>query len=416
MTRAVSMTSQSQQTDAFGPPIMFWPIAPRNPAPFYGEDFEDVEDWIEQYERVARHNGWTEDQCRKSVYFSLEKTARIWFNNHEAGLKSWESFKEGLRRAFPNRFRRQMAEERLRTRAQGPTESVTSFVEDVLQLSTRADPLATEETKVRALMRGVRSDIFGGLVRHPPTTVDEFVTEATNIEQVLAARSNHYHRLVASPTIAACTTTSRLDLNSNNDSCLREIIRGVLQEELQKLFPTRERPASVSVAEAVREEVQRTFAPIIPVDVVPQRPSVTYVAPASQPPSSVAAPYSNLVPQRVAGESSNIPPPGPQQLRPRKTDVWRTRDNRPLCFHCGEPDHTFRRCPYRELGLPGFRPSDPCPRYGQKPREIEEYLRRSTPPLSAVPRGPRSPSPRRPPSPLRSSRRESLSPVPRREN
>ncbi|KAH9366876.1 hypothetical protein HPB48_021758 [Haemaphysalis longicornis] len=63
-------------------------------------------------------------------------------------MTSWESFKEGLRRAFPNRFRRERAEELLRTHAQGPTESVTSFVEDVLQLSTRADPLATEETKL----------------------------------------------------------------------------------------------------------------------------------------------------------------------------------------------------------------------------------------------------------------------------
>ncbi|KAH9372963.1 hypothetical protein HPB48_017076 [Haemaphysalis longicornis] len=201
---------------------MFWPIAPRNPATFYGEDFDDVQDWIEQYERVARHNGWTEDLCRKSVYFSLEKTARIWFNNHDARLTSWESFKESLRRAFPKRFRRQRAVELLRTRAEGPTGSVTSFVEDVLQLSTGGDPLATEETKVRALMTGVRSDIFGGLVRHPPTTVDEFVTEATNIEQGLAARSYYYHRLGASPTIAACTTTSRLGVWPTSAACFRE--------------------------------------------------------------------------------------------------------------------------------------------------------------------------------------------------
>ncbi|GFU22923.1 CCHC-type domain-containing protein [Trichonephila clavipes] len=33
---------------------------------------------------------------------------------------------------------------------------------------------------------------------------------------------------------------------------------------------------------------------------------------------------------------------------PRKTDVWRTADNRPVCFHCGRPGHVMRYC--REKG------------------------------------------------------------------
>lgn len=173
---------------------------------------------------MARHNGWTADQCRKSLYFSLEGTAQTWFIKHKATLNSWDSCKEGLRRYFANRFRRQRAEDLLKTRIQGPNESITSFVEDILRLSARADPLATEESKVRALMRGVRCEIFGGLVRNPPATVDKFLAEATNIEQMLAARSDHYHRLAAAPTISAATT-SRLDLESTDQGCLCEIIR-----------------------------------------------------------------------------------------------------------------------------------------------------------------------------------------------
>ncbi|KAG0411591.1 hypothetical protein HPB47_011263 [Ixodes persulcatus] len=46
---------------------------------------------------------------------------------------------------------------------------------------------------------------------------------------------------------------------------------------------------------------------------------------------------------------------------PRKTDVWRTADRRPLCYHCGEADHIYRSCPYRRLGLRGFHPNDPRP-------------------------------------------------------
>ncbi|GBM04883.1 hypothetical protein AVEN_211823-1 [Araneus ventricosus] len=35
--------------------------------------------------------------------------------------------------------------------------------------------------------------------------------------------------------------------------------------------------------------------------------------------------------------------PTPKQS-PRKTDLWRTNDNRPVCFHCGPPGHFVRYC------------------------------------------------------------------------
>lgn len=71
--------------------------------------------------------------------------------------------------------RRQRAEDLLQTRTQSPNDSITSFVEDNLRLSGRADPQATDEKHLRVLMTSVKIDIFGGLVRSPPTTVDGFV-------------------------------------------------------------------------------------------------------------------------------------------------------------------------------------------------------------------------------------------------
>ncbi|KAM7286225.1 hypothetical protein ISCGN_033109 [Ixodes scapularis] len=106
----------------------------------------------------------------------------------------------------------------------------------------------------------------------------------------------------------------------------------------------------------------------------------------------------------------------PEQPTPRKTDVWRTADRHPLCYHCGEANHIYRRCPYRQLGLRGFHPNDPRPRYDERPRDIEEYLRRLAFPVSSLRREARSPSPRRSASPAPRPRRESLSPLRRREN
>ena len=180
------MANQSPTPAA--PAVVYLPAAPRTPSPFHGEIHEDVEDWIKHYERVARHNGWTAEQCLQNLYFSLEGTARHWFENHEASLTSWDICVAELQRTFANLHRREKAEDLLRIRTQGPDESVTSFVEDVLRLSARADPRATDDKKLRVLMRGVRDDIFGGLVRNPPGTVEAFVTEATNIERALQAR------------------------------------------------------------------------------------------------------------------------------------------------------------------------------------------------------------------------------------
>lgn len=448
-TKAKSaMTSQSQQTDASAAQIVYMPITPRTATPFHGDSLEDVEDWIQHYERVARHNGWTAEQCRQNLYFSLEGTARYWFENHEASLSSWEICKDRLKEAFANQYRRQRAEDILQTRVQGPNESIISFVEDALRLIARADPRATEEKKLHILMKGVKSDIFGGLIRNPPTTVTGFVTEATNIERALLARASHYNRLtgilsvtspsngrrdefatgpnnlrdlirdivreelnVAVPNVAT-VANGRLDVSASIADNTRETIRDIVREELKKLLPAPERPASLSIAEVVRQEVQRSLVPEPPVQVAPEQMASTYAAVVHRPPP--AGPRQNLATNRREAPSRQYVTT--EYRAPRKTDVWRTPDNRPLCFHCGEADHIYRRCPYRELGLRGFHPNDPRPRYGQQPRDIAEYLRRPPSPPLLQRRESRSPSPRRPVSPARNPRRESLSPLPRREN
>ncbi|KAM7285274.1 uncharacterized protein ISCGN_032228 [Ixodes scapularis] len=403
------MDNQSSQNPSAAA-VVYLPVAPRTPTPFHGEVHEDVEDWLQHYERVARHFAWTPEQCLQNVYFALEGTARTWFENHEASISSWQDFQAELRRTFASQQRRQRAEELLQASGQGPNESVTSFVEDVLRLMNRADPNAPEE-KLRFLMRGVKENIFGGLVRSPPTTVEDFVTEATNIERALQARDSHYQRL---PGVSA-VPQSACDL-AHGIPGIGELIREVVREE--QLLPTAERPASISIAEVVRDEVQRAFLPEAPVTVAAaDEPTLTYAAVARRPPPTArhypVAPRRDPPTQTYPRRNDE----GRQYDRrersaPRKTDVWRTADRRPICYHCGEADHIYRRCPYRQIGLRGFHPNDPRPRSGERPRAIEEYLRRlQSPP--AIRRVSRSPSLRRPASPMHRRRRESLSGAPR---
>ncbi|GFV32559.1 CCHC-type domain-containing protein [Trichonephila clavipes] len=80
-----------------------------------------------------------------------------------------------------------------------------------------------------------------------------------------------------------------------------------------------------SLEEIVQDEVERVLAPVS-TKPTETRPRPTYAA--------------------VTGNTEllfrNSPP------EPRKTDVWRTADNRPVCFHCGRPGHVMRYC--REKG------------------------------------------------------------------
>ncbi|KAG0411167.1 hypothetical protein HPB47_011733 [Ixodes persulcatus] len=185
------------------------------------------------------------------------------------------------------------------------------------------------------------------------------------------------------PGVAAISTSSC------NSPDLREIIRDVVREEIRKLLPAATSPVTPSVAEIVREELQQALQPEVLTSAAPEPPKLSYAAATRRPPPPAhpftAPPRRDLPePQTFRRQEGQPQLVRTEQPAHRKTDVWRTADQRPLCYHCGEADHVYRRCPYRQMGLRGFAPSDPRPRLGERPRDIEEYLRRPLSPVPAV--------------------------------
>ncbi|GFW16397.1 CCHC-type domain-containing protein [Trichonephila clavipes] len=75
----------------------------------------------------------------------------------------------------------------------------------------------------------------------------------------------------------------------------------------------------------VHDEVERVLAPVS-TKPTETRPRPTYAA----------------VTRKYRAPVQKFPP------EPRKTDVWRTADNRPVCFHCGRPGHVMRYCRERK--------------------------------------------------------------------
>ncbi|KAK8756110.1 hypothetical protein V5799_001188 [Amblyomma americanum] len=149
--------SQTSQHSGSAPPFVLH--APRSPPPFHGDRFEDVEDWLASFDRVASFNEWDGERKLRNVYFALQDSAKTWFENHEASFTTWEAFRRELLATFTSSERKEKAEIVLRSRSQQPNEGVAMFIEDMTQLFNRADPAMPEAQKVRHLMRGVKEQL-----------------------------------------------------------------------------------------------------------------------------------------------------------------------------------------------------------------------------------------------------------------
>lgn len=94
----------------------------RVPKVFHGDIFEDVQDWLAQFDRVVEINEWSDAGKLRNVYFSLEDGARTWYENREGFIKSWLEFRRALLEAYTNADCRGRAERALQSRIHLPNE------------------------------------------------------------------------------------------------------------------------------------------------------------------------------------------------------------------------------------------------------------------------------------------------------
>ncbi|GFV37772.1 CCHC-type domain-containing protein [Trichonephila clavipes] len=120
-----------------------------------------------------------------------------------------------------------------------------------------------------------------------------------------------------------------------DETDLVSLIRTIVREEVHRLInQTQESLDSdpQSLEEIVQDEVEKVLAPVS-VKVTETRPRATYAA----------------VTRKSRAPVQRFPP------QPRKTYVWRTTDNRPVCFHCGRPGHVMHYCRERKAVFDNYR-------------------------------------------------------------
>ncbi|GFY01862.1 transposon Ty3-I Gag-Pol polyprotein [Trichonephila clavipes] len=158
---------------------------------------------------------------------------------------------------------------------------------------------------------GVAEDIYQALLTKEINDTASFIKWCNYIEDMKQKRVGRprFERLPNVVPVASLT----------DETDLVSLIRTIVREEVHRLVnQTQESLDSdpQSLEEIVQDEVEKVLAPVS-TKPTETRPRPTYAA----------------VTRKYRAPVQKFPP------EPRKTDVWRTADNRPVCFHCGRPGH-----------------------------------------------------------------------------
>ncbi|UYV72138.1 hypothetical protein LAZ67_9001944 [Cordylochernes scorpioides] len=258
----------------------------RDPSTFSGDGNINPGQWLKEYERV-------------------------WFDNNEESLNSWRSIEDAFRGVFrlqEDSARR--AEEVLKSRAQKAEESSESYIQEILSLCHQVNPRMEEGEIVAHIIKGISEDTYQVLMAKDIQTVDEILKFCRHLATVKQRR-------IGRTKFARLSNVMPISCVDDSDD-LAVLIRRIVREEIKKVFSPPEVVNPLrkvnALEQTVREEVSRALQPTRPqVNVVQQQPRT---------------PYYNI----------DLP------TQPRKTEHWRTYDDKPICFHCGRPGHVVRYC------------------------------------------------------------------------
>lgn len=393
------MTMESANASSPGPAQCIVTSRQRDPPNFAGLRGDDVEDWLDSYERVSAYNRWDDTLKLKNVCFSLSEVAKTWFLNKEDTIDDWADFTTKLRMIFgSSTVRSEGAKKKLAVRLQHPNETYTSYIEDVLALCRRVDKNMSEADRVRHILKGIGQFAFSALALQNPTTVSDVTATCQRLDALQSER------------IQPETPSRQL-----GDEDLRSIIRAIIREELNNHADSCASNSSYSAAtpglrEIIKEELS-SMTSQAPPDYTAPLATPSYSEVAARPPLPVAP----VISQHHSRYVSAFPPaPGPRQYyhhwRQPRSEPPATR---PVCFYCGFRGHIARFCRRRQQderrGYDIYERDEMSPRSSYPRRAYQSPTRRSPPPtdLADISRNrresrPRSPSPfRRSVSPLR---------------
>lgn len=158
------------------------------PPKFRGSLEENVEEYLQSFERIAKANAWTAEKKLVILPCYLECAALKWYENlerAEGDVLTWATVKDKMKSAFQSIAWEEQMEYKLRMRMQGEDEQVESYIQDVLNLCSKLDEGMSERCKIKHVLRGLKPSLLEKVMIMENDTLDNLLS---NIRKVQTAR------------------------------------------------------------------------------------------------------------------------------------------------------------------------------------------------------------------------------------
>ena len=131
------------------------------PTKFSGAIHENVDSFIQKYNKASSINGWTPEQKKSFLAIYLQNTASTFLDNYETSNpnNTWEQLEQALRLEFEPTAQAHMLRTMLEKRKQLSDESTASYINDAENLCKRIDPNMSQSELAHTIMRGLKPEI-----------------------------------------------------------------------------------------------------------------------------------------------------------------------------------------------------------------------------------------------------------------
>jgi len=131
------------------------------PNKFSGAVHENIDSFIQKYNKASSINGWSEEQKKSFLAIYLHNTASTFLDNYENSnpATTWEQIENALRLEFEPTAQNHMLRTMLEKRKQLPDETTASYINDAENLCKRIDPNMPQTEIAHTIMKGLKPEI-----------------------------------------------------------------------------------------------------------------------------------------------------------------------------------------------------------------------------------------------------------------
>ena len=136
------MINQGTETDFDKQNFTFLYNPPQISIPeFCGSPTENVHEWIETIEEVAKSQNWPDKIILNQACIRLYDSARTWYKLKKHTITTWKSLKEAIIKDFGNEDdAKEKFRNALESRIQKKNEPALRYAEEILHLCHKVDP------------------------------------------------------------------------------------------------------------------------------------------------------------------------------------------------------------------------------------------------------------------------------------